>query len=202
MDKNMISVNIIKYRKANGLTQKQLAEKLNYSDKVISKWERNESLPDIIALSKLAECFNISVDELIGQSVQHEKEQTDKVTLIHHKKPSEWLIYSIIPFIIVWLYQIVHGPMVFALASIIFAMLLFIYAILISHHGWRAVYLDHEILIINKPSHASLYIDGILVDRHHSFMSAGLSLQGECEDKIIKIYLSYIFKAKCELTVL
>ena len=53
MDKDILSKNIIMYRKKNNLTQKQLADKLNYSDKVISKWERSESMPDIIAIDAL-----------------------------------------------------------------------------------------------------------------------------------------------------
>ena len=64
--KETISQNIIKYRKKLGLTQLELAEKLNYSDKTLSKWERGESIPDIVTLKQLADIFNISVDMLIS----------------------------------------------------------------------------------------------------------------------------------------
>lgn len=64
--KNTIANNIIKYRKNLGLTQLELAEKLNYSDKTLSKWERAEAIPDIITLSQLAEIFNVTVDEIIS----------------------------------------------------------------------------------------------------------------------------------------
>ena len=63
--KNQIGSNIAAYRKRAGLTQAGLAEKLNYSDKAVSKWERGESTPDIITLAQLAEQFNITVNELI-----------------------------------------------------------------------------------------------------------------------------------------
>ena len=53
------------YRKNAGLTQTQLAEKLNYSDKSISKWERGDGLPDFYVILLIAEMFNISVDDLI-----------------------------------------------------------------------------------------------------------------------------------------
>ena len=53
--KLIISKNIIKYRKKIGLTQLELAEKLNYSDKTLSKWERGESMPDIVTLKQLAD---------------------------------------------------------------------------------------------------------------------------------------------------
>ena len=49
--KKIVTENLIYYRKINKLTQLQLAEKLNYSDKAISKWERGESLPDLYILS-------------------------------------------------------------------------------------------------------------------------------------------------------
>ncbi|MFA6611421.1 MAG: helix-turn-helix transcriptional regulator, partial [Bacilli bacterium] len=55
--KENIANNLIKYRKAHNLTQIQLAEKLNYSDKSISKWERQESIPDLVILSNIAELY-------------------------------------------------------------------------------------------------------------------------------------------------
>ena len=63
--KNQLGVNIVFYRKRSGLTQARLAEKLNYSDKAVSKWERGESMPDVLTLVQLAELFDTSVDELL-----------------------------------------------------------------------------------------------------------------------------------------
>ena len=57
--KENIAKNLIKYRKAHNLTQIQLAEKLNYSDKSISKWERQESIPDLVILSNIAKLYGI-----------------------------------------------------------------------------------------------------------------------------------------------
>jgi transcriptional regulator with XRE-family HTH domain len=64
--KVIIGANISAHRKRCGLTQASLAEKLNYSDKAVSKWERGESVPDVITLAQLAELFSISVDELLA----------------------------------------------------------------------------------------------------------------------------------------
>ncbi len=64
--KENIAKNLIKYRKAHNLTQIQLAEKLNYSDKSISKWERQESIPDLIILSNIAKLYGISVQDLLA----------------------------------------------------------------------------------------------------------------------------------------
>lgn len=65
MLKNRIGTNIALQRKHCGLTQAGLAEKLNYSDKAVSKWERGESMPDILTLMQLAEQFEISVGDLL-----------------------------------------------------------------------------------------------------------------------------------------
>ena len=63
--KLQIGSNIANYRKGAGLTQAGLAEKLNYSDKAVSKWERGESMPDVTTLVQLAEQFGITVNDLI-----------------------------------------------------------------------------------------------------------------------------------------
>lgn len=64
--KNQIGIHIAAYRKQAGLTQAGLAEKLNYSDKAVSKWERGESIPDVLTLVQLAQVFGISVDALVA----------------------------------------------------------------------------------------------------------------------------------------
>ena len=66
MLKTLIGKNISAHRKRCGLTQAGLAEKLNYSDKAVSKWERGESMPDAITLVQLARLFEITVDELVS----------------------------------------------------------------------------------------------------------------------------------------
>ena len=63
--KLQIGSNIANYRKGAGLTQAGLAEKLNYSDKAVSKWERGESMPDVTTLVQLAEQFGITVNDLL-----------------------------------------------------------------------------------------------------------------------------------------
>lgn len=63
--KNQLGANIAAYRKRLGLTQLGLAEKLNYSDKAVSKWERGESMPDVLTLVQLAEVFDITVNDLL-----------------------------------------------------------------------------------------------------------------------------------------
>lgn len=63
-----VAKTIARLRSEQGLTQIELAEKLNYSDKAVSKWERGESVPDITVLVQLAELFGVSLDELVGRA--------------------------------------------------------------------------------------------------------------------------------------
>ena len=89
--KSQLGANIAAYRKHNGLTQAKLAEQLNYSDKAVSKWERGESVPDVLTLVQLAELFGITIDELIrdpneipentGGPIEHAMEKAVEKTL-------------------------------------------------------------------------------------------------------------------------
>ena len=63
----LIAENIAYYRKQNGDTQAELAEKLNYSDKSVSKWERAEGTPDIFILSKIADLYHITVQDILRE---------------------------------------------------------------------------------------------------------------------------------------
>ena len=63
--RKQIGANIASYRKRNGMTQARLAEKLNYSDKAVSKWERGESAPDVMTLVQLSELFDVTVNDLL-----------------------------------------------------------------------------------------------------------------------------------------
>ncbi len=64
--KDILGANIASYRKRQRLTQAGLAEKLNYSDKAVSKWERGESMPDVLTLVQLAQLFDVSVNDLLA----------------------------------------------------------------------------------------------------------------------------------------
>lgn len=64
--KLQIGTNISNLRKRQGLTQAGLAEKVNYSDKAVSKWERGESVPDVLTLVSLAEVLGVTVDDLLS----------------------------------------------------------------------------------------------------------------------------------------
>lgn len=65
MKKQTLGMTISSLRKDKGMTQLELAEKIGVTDKVVSKWERDLSFPDINSIPKLAEIFEISVDDLM-----------------------------------------------------------------------------------------------------------------------------------------
>ena len=70
----VIGKNIMRLRKMANLTQSELAEKLNYSDKSVSKWEQGNGIPDVRILLRLSELFGVTLDELVH-------EQPDRVIM-------------------------------------------------------------------------------------------------------------------------
>lgn len=73
--KPTIAKNIAALRRAMHLTQAELAQRLHYSDKAVSKWERAESVPDIAILKKMAAMFGVTVDYLLEE--EHPKAEGD-----------------------------------------------------------------------------------------------------------------------------
>ena len=95
--KSNISTNLIKYRKLSGLTQYDLALKLNYSDKAVSKWERGEALPDILILHKIATLFGITVNDLLASPEESKK------PVATQKKKINTLVITLLAIGLVWL---------------------------------------------------------------------------------------------------
>ncbi len=71
--REIIAQNISALRKAAKLTQAELAVRLNYSDKAVSKWERAEAVPDVFVLAELAELFGVSVDYFLREHNDSER---------------------------------------------------------------------------------------------------------------------------------
>ncbi|MCH5152789.1 MAG: helix-turn-helix transcriptional regulator [Clostridiales bacterium] len=68
--KQTIAENLVAYRKQAQLTQQELAEKINYSDKAVSKWERAEGVPDVLVLKAIADLYGVTVNDFL---VDHTK---------------------------------------------------------------------------------------------------------------------------------
>lgn len=71
--------NLILLRQKAGLTQAELGEKLNYSDKTVSKWERAESIPDAYVLTQLAEIYGVTVDDILRPADTWEQQEKKKL---------------------------------------------------------------------------------------------------------------------------
>lgn len=68
--KEILSQNLISLRKSRKLTQLELAEKLNYSDKTISKWENGDAVPDLETLVAIAKFYGVTIDALISEDAK------------------------------------------------------------------------------------------------------------------------------------
>ena len=95
--KSIVAKNLVDLRKNAGFTQIEIAEKLNYSDKAVSKWERGESLPDVETIKKLADLYSVSVDAIL-------REQKDITKRIHKYAltPSQRMLIILISVGLVW----------------------------------------------------------------------------------------------------
>jgi transcriptional regulator with XRE-family HTH domain len=89
--------NMIALRKSNGLTQVELGEKINYSDKTVSKWEKGDSCPNIEAICRIANFYGITVDELLTEDVTADV----SIAEVKQRRYSK-LIISLLAIIAVW----------------------------------------------------------------------------------------------------
>ena len=78
-----IGETIASLRKQKGMTQNELAEKMNVTDKAVSKWERDLSCPDINTISKLADILDVSVEELLKAKKKENSNTTQMKDLIN-----------------------------------------------------------------------------------------------------------------------
>ena len=92
--KVIFASNLIKLRTGKGLTQADLADKLSYSDKSVSKWERGEAIPDAYVLKQMSELFSVPVDALLSEEEGWKKAGPD----LHQKMQysQQFLILSVI----------------------------------------------------------------------------------------------------------
>lgn len=93
MERRTIGGFIAVLRKANGMTQKELAEKLNVSDKAVSRWERDECAPDLTLIPVLAEIFGVTSDELL-RGEKATARQTEETVAAKTQKQLDRLLES------------------------------------------------------------------------------------------------------------
>ncbi len=109
--KVIFAQNLISLRKQMKLTQIELAEKINYSDKAVSKWERGESIPDVTVLMTIASLFGVTLDFLVTEHAEPEvvAEQTSYAKAV--KKRNRLLVAAITFFAIAALETVVFATL-------------------------------------------------------------------------------------------
>lgn len=100
-----IGEKILELRKRNSMTQRELGERLNVSDKVISKWETGKSLPDVETMMRLSKVLGVSISELY-ESV--EREDTRQIEAYSEERVWQYKKYSIIACFFMVLAPFVH----------------------------------------------------------------------------------------------
>ena len=93
--KDTIAKNLVEYRKLANLTQQELAQKLNYSDKAVSKWERAEGVPDVLVLKTLADMYGVTVNDFLTEHETHKVKS--------HNGRAKRLLITLLSFGLVWL---------------------------------------------------------------------------------------------------
>ena len=118
-----IGKNLTRLRKLANMTQLELAEKLNYSDKSVSKWEQGNGIPDVRILMQLAELFGVSIDDLV-------KEHDERRMIPRNEKRKQRLITVLLSVGLCWLVAVVVfvGFLLFG-SDLKFGWLSFIYAV-------------------------------------------------------------------------
>lgn len=142
--KRIIARNIADLRKSKGMTQLDLAEKLNYSDKAISKWERGDSIPDVLVLKTIADLFGVTVDYLLEdehQVVAPPVENTDDAQPQARKHRFPFRVHAVITVISVLLVWLIATFLFFVFwyalpSSFLGKILPFLYAMPVSAIVW------------------------------------------------------------------
>ena len=145
--KIIFASNLIAIRKQCGMSQLELGEKLNYSDKTISKWERAEGLPDVITLKAISEIFNVTTDWLLAP---HDNEWVPPVehinvkNIIHISVLGIWTA-AILAFVILWIMDIKYW-LIFAFAlPLTFITLLVLNSVF--YQGKNNMWITHGLLL-------------------------------------------------------
>lgn len=130
--KELVAKNLIKYRKANHLTQLDVAERLNYSDKAVSKWERGESTPDVYTLQAIAKLYGVTLDALCSEEevaiAPNRNNRTIKIFIAALSSGISWVVATLvfiiftlvptIPFNNEWLVLVYAIPVFFIVLTV------------------------------------------------------------------------------------
>ena len=129
-----IAKNIAALRQARRMTQLELAEKLNYSDKAISKWERGESIPDVLVLKSIADMFGVSLDYLLEADHEEKPKPSQESPGYLHRNRKVTTTLSVL---LVWFVAtLAYVVMDLAIQQSVFKWIPFAYAVPVSMIVW------------------------------------------------------------------
>ena len=191
--KKVIADNLVRFRVSAGLTQSELAQKINYSDKSVSKWERAEGTPDIFVLNELAELYGVGVGDFLLSG--DENPMPSGVEMLKLKKRKRLLI-NLLSVGLVWL----TAATVYFLLGVILGLagvhahglwLAFLYAVPISgivQTVFSALWWNTLSSLISS----SVIIWGTVVSVYVTFSQFGANLQGSANIFLIAAVLQVL----------
>ena len=131
--KSIIAANIAELRKLHNYTQAELADRLNYSDKAVSKWDRGESVPDVSVLKSIADLFGVKVDYLLN--AEHHDE-TDTVAEVSRRRFRNRVMITGISVLLVWLIATLLFSTIKTANSSNLVWMIFVFAVPVSFIVW------------------------------------------------------------------
>ncbi len=171
--KSVVAKNITQLRLAKGMTQIDLANILNYSDKAVSKWERGESIPDVTVLMKIADIFGVTLDYLVHP---HKEADDSGMKLKEANTKKNHIFITGMSILLVWLIATLSF-VVLDMAPVeakIFQIFSFLYALPVSTIVW----LVFNSVWFNKRRNyiiVSLLMWSTLLSIHLSFLPFGFN---------------------------
>ncbi len=175
-----IAKNIMTYRKAAGLTQAELAEKINYSDKSVSKWESGNGIPDVYTLMQMARLFGVTLNDLVGEeSLPTQKPEKRAISIgmqaliMLLSSGIVWLV-AILVFIVLQLLLPGGGAwwITFVYAVVANAIVTLVYGCIWKHRVLRAI----SISLIVWVSLTALYLTSYMIFFYNGMESGALWL--------------------------
>ena len=132
--KPIIAKNITQLRQAAKLTQSELADRLNYSDKAVSKWERAESIPDITVLKAIADLFGVPLDYLVREDHDQPPQRAEKLVPNRHHNHA---VITTLSVLLVWFVAtLVYVLIDVIVKGVLIHWLTFLYAVPVSMIVW------------------------------------------------------------------
>lgn len=191
MSKPKLSSTLVKLRNNAGLTQKELSIHLNYSDKVISKWERDESVPDVFALERIAEFYKMTIDELMegGSSMSTPSAKPFQLDFQMMTGPPMFTKISILFPILFWVITPWIDLILFVVFGIVLIALVIVWGFAVSRSEWKTSFNQIPLRVTTSGLRCDLYYGQKKVDEVHSMLGT-FHLSVKIQDDLIKIRVS------------